>query len=48
MNQGVAQFSIPGANALPGQIGNLAISGHSAGDIYSSNPYKFIFSGSNA
>ncbi len=45
MNQGVAQFSIPGANALPGQIGNLAISGHSAGDIYSSNPYKFIFSG---
>lgn len=45
MNQGVAQFSIPGANALPGQVGNLAISGHSAGDIYSSNPYKFIFSG---
>ncbi len=45
MNQGVAQFSIPGANALPGQIGNLVISGHSAGDIYSNNPYKFIFSG---
>lgn len=45
MNNGVAQFSIPGANALPGQIGNLVISGHSAGDIYSSNPYKFIFSG---
>lgn len=45
MNHGVAHFSIPGANALPGQIGNLVISGHSAGDIYSSNPYKFIFSG---
>ncbi len=45
MNRGVAQFSIPGANAMPGQIGNLVISGHSAGDIYSSNPYKFIFSG---
>ena len=45
MNHGVAQFSIPGANALPGQIGNLVLSGHSAGDIYSSNPYKFIFSG---
>lgn len=45
MNHGVAQFAIPGANALPGQIGNLVISGHSAGDIYSSNPYKFIFSG---
>lgn len=45
MNEGVAQFSIPGANAMPGQVGNLVISGHSAGDIYSSNPYKFIFSG---
>lgn len=45
MNHGVAHFSIPGANALPGQIGNLVISGHSAGDIYSNNPYKFIFSG---
>jgi len=45
MNHGVARFSIPGADALPGQVGNLVISGHSAGDIYSSNPYKFIFSG---
>ncbi len=45
MNHGVAHFSIPGANALPGQVGNLVISGHSAGDIYSNNPYKFIFSG---
>lgn len=45
MNHGVAQFMVPGANALPGQIGNLVITGHSAGDIYSYNPYKFIFSG---
>lgn len=45
MARGVAQFMIPGANALPGQVGNLVISGHSAGDVYSSNPYKFIFSG---
>lgn len=45
MNHGIAQFAIPGANALPGQVGNLVLSGHSAGDIYSSNPYKFIFSG---
>lgn len=45
MNRGVAQFAIPGANAMPGKIGNLVLSGHSAGDIYSSNPYKFIFSG---
>ncbi len=45
MNHGVAHYAIPGANALPGQIGNLVITGHSAGDIYSNNPYKFIFSG---
>lgn len=45
MNHGVAHFAIPGANALPGQIGNLVITGHSAGDIYSANQYKFIFSG---
>ncbi len=45
MNNGVAHFAIPGASALPGQIGNLLITGHSAGDIYSNNQYKFIFSG---
>lgn len=45
MTSGVAQFAVPGASALPGENGNFAISGHSAGDIYSSNPYKFIFSG---
>ena len=45
MEHGVAQFSIPGASAMPGEIGNLVITGHSAGDVYSSNQYKFIFSG---
>lgn len=45
MNHGVAQFAIPGASAMPGQVGNLVITGHSAGDIYSNNQYKFIFSG---
>lgn len=45
MNRGVTRFPIPGASAMPGEIGNLVITGHSAGDLYSSNPYKFIFSG---
>lgn len=45
MNHGVAQFAIPGADANPGETGNLIITGHSAGDIYSNNQYKFIFSG---
>jgi len=45
MNNGVAHFSIYKASAVPGQIGNFVLSGHSAGDIYSNNQYKFIFSG---
>ncbi|MBQ3318549.1 sortase [Candidatus Saccharibacteria bacterium] len=45
MMTGVAHFKIAGASALPGEIGNLVISGHSAGDIYSNIQYKFIFSG---
>jgi len=45
MMNGVAHFMVPGASAYPGQIGNTVITGHSAGDIYSSNQYKFIFSG---
>lgn len=45
MNHGVAHYRISGASAFPGEIGNTVITGHSAGDVYSSNPYKFIFSG---
>ena len=45
MLNGVAHFSIPGASALPGEIGNFAVSGHSAGNVYESSQYKFIFSG---
>jgi sortase A len=45
MSRGIAHFAIPGANALPGQVGNVVLSGHSASDIYSDSPFKFIFSG---
>ena len=45
MNNGVAHYRIAGASAYPGGIGNFIITGHSAGDVYSSNPYKYIFSG---
>lgn len=43
MENGVAYFGIPGANALPGQIGNTVISGHSSNDVFDSGSYKFIF-----
>ena len=45
MNDGVVHYRIAGASSYPGQVGNMVITGHSAGDIYSSNPYKYIFSG---
>ena len=45
MANGVANFSIPGASAAPGQIGNFVVSGHSAGNVYERSQYKFIFSG---
>ena len=45
MTNGVANFSIPGASAKPGQIGNFVISGHSGGDPWQRSDYKFIFSG---
>jgi len=45
MSNGVAHFAIRGASAKPGEVGNFAISGHSAGNIYQQSDYKFIFSG---
>lgn len=45
MNHGVVHYRINGASAYPGEIGNFVVLGHSAGDVYSSNQYKFIFSG---
>ena len=45
MANGVAHYRIAGASAYPGEVGNFIITGHSAGDVYSSNPYKYIFSG---
>ena len=43
MAKGVAHFSIPGANSVPGQIGNTVLSGHSSNDLFDSGDYKFIF-----
>lgn len=45
MANGVANFSVRGASARPGEIGNFVVSGHSAGNVYGTSDYKFIFSG---
>lgn len=43
MEGGVAHFSIPGANSVPGQIGNTVVAGHSSNDVFAAGDYKFIF-----
>lgn len=43
MKKGVAHFSIPGANSMPGQLGNTVLSGHSSNDLFDPGDYKFIF-----
>jgi len=43
MEKGIAHFSIPGANAVPGQIGNAVFAGHSSNDVFAQGDYKFIF-----
>jgi len=43
MRKGVAHFAVPGASSHPGEVGNTAIAGHSSGDLFSNNEFKFIF-----
>lgn len=43
MEHGVAWFGIPGADAKPGQNGNVVLSGHSSNDVIDPGEYKFIF-----
>ena len=43
MQNGVAHFAIPGADSVPGQIGNTVFSGHSSNDLFEPGDYKFVF-----
>ena len=43
METGLAHFAIPGANSVPGQLGNTVLSGHSSNDLFDGGEYKFIF-----
>ncbi len=43
MQKGVAHFAIPGADSVPGQLGNTVFSGHSSNDLFDPGDYKFIF-----
>ena len=43
MRNGIAHFSIPGANAVPGQAGNAVFAAHSSNDAFAAGDYKFVF-----
>jgi sortase A len=43
MKNGIMHFAVSGADALPGQFGNFALSGHSSNDAFGGGDYKFIF-----
>lgn len=40
---GVVHYPIPGANSIPGQVGNTVLLGHSSNDVFDTGGYKFIF-----
>lgn len=43
LKNGVVHYPIPGANAVPGQVGNTVIGGHSSNDVFDDGGYKFVF-----
>ncbi|MGD8374421.1 MAG: sortase [Candidatus Woesebacteria bacterium] len=43
LRKGVVHYNLPGANSLPGQVGNTVILGHSSNDIFNPGDYKFAF-----
>jgi sortase A len=43
LESGVVHYPIPGANSVPGQVGNTAVLGHSSNDVFDNGAYKFIF-----
>ena len=43
LQDGVVHYPIAGADAVPGQIGNTVLLGHSANDVFVAGNYKFIF-----
>jgi len=43
LQSGVVHYPIKGANAVPGEVGNTVILGHSANDVFAAGDYKFVF-----
>ena len=45
LRKGAIHYPIKGASAHPGQNGNTVILGHSSGNVFDDNPFKFLFIG---
>lgn len=43
LRDGATHYKLPGADAVPGQLGNTVILGHSSNDIFNQGKYKFVF-----
>lgn len=43
LRDGVVHYSLPGADSLPGQVGNTVLLGHSSNDIFDPGNSKFVF-----
>jgi sortase A len=43
LRDGVVHYNLPGANSLPGQVGNTVLLGHSSNDIFDPGDSKFVF-----
>lgn len=43
LRSGVVHYPIPGANSVPGQVGNTVILGHSSNDVFDDGAFKFVF-----
>lgn len=43
LTRGVVSYRLPGADSLPGQVGNTVILGHSSNDVFDPGNFKFAF-----
>lgn len=43
LRNGVVHYKVPGADSLPGQLGNSTFLGHSSNDVFAGGDYKFTF-----
>jgi sortase A len=43
LRNGVVHYPYPGADSLPGQVGNTVLLGHTSNDVFDPGGYKFVF-----